>query len=353
MFKKNVAVIFGGCSPEYEVSLNSAVSVVENLDRHLYDVVLVGITKEGSWFRYFGEVDGIKNDTWHLGNKCRAVAFSPDRNSSALLEFYEDRFVTTQIDVVFPVLHGRNGEDGTVQGLLELTGIPFVGCDTLSSSLCMDKDIAHKIAQTAGVRVPPSMTAMKYEGIEEIIKKTETLKYPLFVKPAKAGSSFGITRVKEGSELYEAINEAFRHDIKIVIEEEVEGFEVGCAVLGNDELIIGEVDEIELQQGFFDYNEKYTLASSKIHLPARIDSRTAERVRETALKLYRALCCSGIARVDMFLTPSGNIVFNEINTIPGFTAHSRYPKMLAGIGMSFGEILDKLISLAEKRKSNY
>ncbi len=348
MLKKKVAVIFGGCSPEYEVSLNSAFSVVKNLNRDLYEVVLVGITGEGNWFRYFGEEKAIKNDTWHLDKNCRPAVFSPDRNSSALIEFCEDRFVTTQIDVVFPVLHGKNGEDGTVQGLLELAGIPFVGCGTLSSSLCMDKDLAHKIAQTAGVRVPPSITAMKYTGIEEIIKKTETLRYPLFVKPARAGSSFGITRTGEREELYEAVREAFKHDSKIVIEEGIEGFEVGCAVLGNDELIIGEVDEIELLKGFFDYNEKYTLASSRIHMPARIDLRTAERIKETALKLYKALCCKGFARVDMFLTPAGNIVFNEVNTIPGFTAHSRYPKMLGGIGISFGELLDKLISLAQK-----
>ncbi len=348
MLKKKVAVIFGGCSSEYEVSLKSAVSVIENLNRDLYEVVLVGITKAGNWFRYFGEVEGIKNDTWHLDKSCRSVVFSPDRYSSALIEFCEDRFVTTQIDVVFPVLHGKNGEDGTVQGLLELAGIPFVGCDTLSSSLCMDKDIAHKIAQTAGVRVPPSITAMKYADIEEIIKKTETLRYPLFVKPAKAGSSFGITRVSRQEDLYDAVREAFDHDSKVVIEEGIEGFEVGCAIMGNEELIIGEVDEIELQQGFFDYNEKYSLASSQIHMPARIDLRTAERVKETALKLYKALCCKGFARVDMFLTTSGNIVFNEINTIPGFTAHSRYPKMLGGTGMSFGEILDRLILLAEK-----
>ncbi|MDF2986128.1 MAG: D-alanine--D-alanine ligase [Eubacterium sp.] len=346
MEKRKVAVLFGGCSTEYEVSLKSAASVIDNLNKDLYEIILVGITREGEWFRYFGAVGGIKNDTWHRDKNCRSAVFSPDRNLHALIEFWEDRFVTTQIDVVFPVMHGKNSEDGTVQGLLELAGIPFVGCDTLSSALCMDKDIAHKLAQSAGVRVPPSITAVKYMKITEIIRRTETLRYPLFVKPAKAGSSFGITRVASPEGLYDAIIEAFRHDSKIIVEEGIEGFEVGCAVLGNDELIIGEVDEIELQKGFFDYTEKYNLVSSKIHMPARLDRQTADRIRETAVKLYNTLCCRGFARVDMFLTPAGHIVFNEINTIPGFTAHSRYPKMLAGIGMSFENILDKLIALA-------
>lgn len=310
----------------------------------------MGITKEGKWFRYFGGIEAIKNDTWHLDKSCIPAVFSPDRGQAAFIEFYGDRFVTTQIDVVFPVMHGKNGEDGTLQGLLELAGIPFVGCDTLCSALCMDKDIAHKIAQTAGVRVPPSICADKGMDIFEIERKTENLKYPVYVKPAKSGSSFGITKVGYPGELREAIFEAFRHDSKIVIEEGIDGFEVGCAVLGNSELIIGEVDEIELQQGFFNFNEKYTPASSKIYMPARVDMLTAQRIKDTALKLYNAFGCRGFARVDMFLTTSGKIVFNEINTIPGFTTHSRYPNMLKGIGMSFENILDKLILLAKENK---
>jgi len=346
MNKTRVAVIFGGCSTEYEVSLKSGAAVIENLNKALYDIVLVGITREGNWLRYFGGVEEIMNDTWHLDKDCRPAAFSPDRGRTALLEFCGSGFITTQIDVAFPVMHGKNGEDGTLQGLLELAGIPFVGCGTLSSALCMDKDTAHKLAQISGVRVPPSITAEDYVDIRDIIKRTETLRYPMFVKPARAGSSFGITKAGYPEELYDAITEAFRHDSKIVIEEAVEGFEVGCAVLGNNELTVGVVDEIELRQGFFDYREKYTLASSKIHLPARIDGQTAERIRETALRLYRALGCKGFARVDMFLTPTGNIVFNEINTIPGFTAQSRYPRMLEAAGINFEEVLDRLINLA-------
>lgn len=349
MDKKKVAIIFGGCSTEYEVSLQSSASVIEHISKDLYEIIAIGITREGNWFRYYGEIENIRNNTWHQDQECRAVVLSPDRSLHGIVEFYEDKFAITSIDVAFPVLHGKNGEDGTVQGLLELAGIPFVGCDTQSSALCMDKDMAHRIAQSAGVRVPPSITATNSMAIPQIISKTETMKYPLFVKPARAGSSFGITRVCHQEELYAAISEAFKHDLKIVIEEGIEGFEVGCAVLGNDELIVGEVDEIELQHGFFDYTEKYSLITSKIHMPARIDVPTARRVRDTAMTLYKALGCRDFSRVDMFLTPNGEIVFNEINTIPGFTAHSRYPNMLGGIGMSFGEIVERLIKLAIER----
>lgn len=346
MHKTKLAIIFGGYSSEYEVSLKSAASVIEHLNRDLYKIILIGITKKGDWFRYYGDTEKIANDTWFSEKDCVPVVITQSRNLPGLIEFHEDEFTTTTIDVAFPILHGKNGEDGTVQGLLELAGIPFVGCDTLSSALCMDKDFAHRIALNAGVKVPASITATKSMSIQDIVNKTEVLKYPLFIKPAKAGSSFGITRVCYQDELHSAIGLAFEHDSKVVIEESIDGFEVGCAILGNDQLIVGEVDEIELQKGFFDYKEKYTLESSKIHMPARIDKITKEKIQNTALALYEALGCSGFARVDMFLTPNGNIVFNEINTIPGFTSHSRYPSMLAGIGISFEEILDKLIRLA-------
>lgn len=349
MEKKILAVIFGGCSKEYEVSLQSAASIIEHLNINIYEIILIGITRTGEWFRYSGRVDNIKNDTWHTDSNCRQVVFSPGRSRHCLLELDNGRYFETGIDVVFPILHGKNGEDGTIQGLLELAGIPFVGCGTLSSAICMDKDVAHQLAHAAGVSVPISVAAAECMDMGEIVKKAEALKYPLFVKPAKAGSSFGITRVCCKDELEEAITEAFRYDGKIVIEEGIEGFEVGCAIMGNDRLMLGMVDEIELQKGFFDYTEKYTLKTSKIHMPARIDKLTAERIKATAVVLYNALCCRGFARVDMFLTPGGEIVFNEINTIPGFTSHSRYPSMLAGIGLSFENILDKLIELAVEK----
>lgn len=247
--------------------------------------------------------------------------------------------------MVFPVLHGKNGEDGTLQGLFELAGIPVVGCNTLSSALCMDKDRAHKLVSLAGISVPKSVTFNRHRRDEALREVEANLSYPLFVKPVRAGSSFGITKVTECQELDDAVELAFDYDAEVIVEEMIDGFEVGCAVLGIDELTVGRVDEIELSSVFFDYTEKYTLKSSKIYMPARIDAEAEKQIQEAAITIYKVLGCSGFARVDMFYTLSGEIVFNEVNTIPGFTSHSRYPNMMKGIGLSFAQMLDKLIGL--------
>jgi D-alanine---D-serine ligase len=210
----------------------------------------------------------------------------------------------------------------------------------------MDKDVAHRLVQMAGIKTPTSIVLYSPLSDGELSKQTAFSKYPLFVKPANAGSSFGITKVSDQSCLSYAVKVAFQHDRKAIVEEAVDGFEVGCAILGNDTLTIGELDEIELSQGFFDYTEKYTLKSSKIHMPARIDESMADRIKQTAAVIYRALGCRGFARVDLFLTSANEIVFNEVNTIPGLTSHSRYPNMLKGIGMPFQHIVDELIRLA-------
>lgn len=345
MKQKTIAVLFGGNSTEYEVSLQSACSVVESLDPAKYRIILLGITRRGEWLLYRGDIHEIRNDTWSRNEYCVPAVISPDRNTHGILVMEDGGVTTIPVDVAFPVLHGKNGEDGTLQGLLEIAGIPCVGCKTLSSALCMDKDFAHRLVHLAGIKTPNSVVLYSPMHEEELWKQTKHLQYPLFVKPANAGSSFGITKVNQQSELIDAVFLAFEHDEKVVIEEAVDGFEVGCAVLGNEMLTIGEVDEIELSQGFFDYKEKYTLKTSKIHMPARIDSDTADRIRQTAAVIYRALGCKGFARVDLFLTPDNEIVFNEVNTIPGFTAHSRYPNMLKGIGMTFSQIVEELIRL--------
>ena len=346
MEKKTIAVLFGGCSTEYEVSLQSASSVIRNLSPEKYDILLLGITRRGEWKKYNGPVKRIQDNTWMSHPSCVPAVISPDRSTHGILALENGETAAIHIDVAFPVLHGKNGEDGTLQGLLEMAGIPCVGCGTLSSAICMDKDIAHKLMQLSGVKTPPSVVLYSGWSNGELPEITGRLDYPLFVKPACAGSSFGITKVSSPNGLSSAVKAAFQHDRKVVIEQAVEGFEVGCAVLGNDELIIGEVDEIELSDGFFDYTEKYTLKTSKIHMPARIDLDTAARIKQTAATIYRALDCRGLARVDMFLTPEKDIVFNEVNTIPGFTSHSRYPNMLGGIGMTFEKIVDALIRLA-------
>ena len=348
MEKKIIAVLFGGYSTEYDVSLQSAYAVITHMNPDLFDVIMLGITREGNWLRYQGDTSKLLDNTWFADESCTSALLSPNRADHGILEFKKDGVFLIKIDAAFPVLHGKNGEDGTVQGLIELAGIPLVGCDTLSSALCMDKDYAHKIVSLTGIKTPASVVIRKGGSDSELWQLTRNLNYPLFVKPVKSGSSFGITKINNMEYLADAVNTAFLHDTKVVIEENIEGFEVGCAILGTQELMIGEVDEIELNHGFFDYTEKYTLKTSQIHMPARISAETAKRIKETALTIYRELGCSGFARVDMFLTPDETIVFNEVNTIPGFTSHSRYPGMLKGIGLSFENILDKLIRSALK-----
>lgn len=346
MKKITVAVLFGGCSTEYDVSLQSAYSVIDNLNPEKYNIILLGITREGRWLKYSGDIDKIKKNTWQEDSSCVPAIISPDCSTGGILIRGKERVTELRVDVAFPVLHGKNGEDGTAQGLLEMAGIPYVGCGVLSSALCMDKDMAHRLVRLAGIRTPKSIVLYSPVQKEELFKRAENLPYPLFIKPANAGSSFGITKTSGREELARGVKIAFLHDKKVVIEEAISGFEVGCAVIGNDKLTVGEVDEIELSQGFFDYTEKYTLKTSSIHMPARIDKEIAKRIRETAAVIYRTLGCRGLARVDMFLTPENEIVFNEVNTIPGFTMHSRYPSMLGGIGMTFPQIVEELIRLA-------
>ncbi len=346
MQKEKIAVIFGGRSSEYEVSLQSAYAVLENINTEKYEVVPIGITREGKWYHYTGVIEHIPNDTWF--SDCAnliPVAVSQDPAEKGFLELKEGRYSVLKVDMVFPVLHGKNGEDGTLQGIFELADIPLIGCNTLSSALCMDKDRSHKLVEAAGISVPHSVTFNRFGEKDALKVIAAELACPLFVKPVRAGSSYGITKILNMEDLENAIKLAFEHDSEVIVEEAVDGFEVGCAVLGMDELTVGRADEIELSKGFFDYTEKYTLKTSSIHMPARIDAETEKRIQETAVKIYKILGCSGFARVDMFLTPEGKIVFNEVNTIPGFTSHSRYPNMMKGIGLSFGEMLDKLIGL--------
>ncbi len=346
MSKIKLAVLFGGNSTEYEVSLQSSYSVLSNIDQNKYEIIPIGITRGGEWYHYTGSLENIPANKWHEDEtELHPVAFSQSRSHRGFYEFDSDGVKKVSVDLALPVLHGKNGEDGTVQGLFELAGITVVGCNTLSSALCMDKDRAHKLVEAAGIAVPGAVAFKAYdrEAAEREIK--EKFSYPLFVKPVKAGSSFGISKISSEAELKAAIDMAFEHDDEVIVEENIEGFEVGCAVLGLDTLVIGRVDEIELSDGFFDYTEKYTLKSSKIHMPARISPEKEEEIRATAAVIYRTLGCGGFARVDMFLQPDGRIVFNEVNTIPGCTSHSRYPNMMKGIGLSFADMVEKWLSL--------
>ena len=346
-----IAVIFGGCSSEYSISLESAHAVITHMDRERYRPLPVGITREGRWLAYFGETGKIADDTWHQDESCVPAAYSPDRGDHSLLLFRGQETDRISIDAVFPVLHGKNGEDGTIQGLFELTGTPLIGCGTLSSALCMDKDRAHRLVSSAGVDVPRSFLLGRTDDPDEAVCRAEELGFPVFVKPVKAGSSYGITKVPSPEFFGPAVAEAFLHDDQVIVEETIPGFETGCAVMGNEELITGEIDEIELQDGFFDFTEKYNLITSSIHVPARITPEQSQKLKDTAKRIYRALGCSGFARVDMFLTPEGRIVFNEVNTIPGFTAHSRFPNMMKAAGMTFDEIISRAVELALEKQT--
>lgn len=349
MERKKIAVIFGGNSTEYEVSLQSASAVLAHLDTEKYHIIPIGITRKGAWYHYTGDLDKITDNTWILEEKnLHPVLFFPDPSVKGFLEFKENAYQVLKTDLVFPVLHGKNGEDGRLQGIFEMAGVPVIGCGTLSSALCMDKDRAHKLVSLAGIAAPKSVVLQGFCREERIREIRETLTCPVFVKPVRAGSSFGITKVTDMSRLEDAIELAFEHDNEVIVEEAIPGFEVGCAVMGRDKLTVGRVDEIELSSGFFDFTEKYTLKTSKIHMPARIDAEAEKRIQNAAVRIYRALGCQGFARVDMFYTPGGEIVFNEVNTIPGFTSHSRFPNMMKGIGLSFSEMLDRLVELYDE-----
>lgn len=371
MKKQNILIFFGGCSSEYSVSLSSASGVILNLDKTKYNPVTVGITEKGKWYYYTGSVEKILNNTWMNEQDCTPAVLSPNRGENCLLLLKESGVERISVDAALPVLHGRNGEDGTLQGLIELAGIPLAGCGALSSALCMDKDRAHRIVSLSGIRVPKALVlnasvsksvasplgnssesaAVTKEQLSAARNFADKTGYPLYVKPVKAGSSYGVTKVNCSDELAPALSLALQYDNQVLLEENIEGFEVGCAVLGSPmnastELITGEVDEIELSGGFFDFTEKYTLKTSAIHVPARISPEKSAELKEAAKRIYRALGCSGFARVDMFLTPAGEIVFNEVNTIPGFTEHSRYPGMMRAAGYSFQEVLTKIIEQA-------
>ena len=286
--RKKIAVIFGGCSPEYIVSLQSAYAVISHMDREKYEPVPVGISSDGAWYWFQGEAEKIESDTWCNETDCTPAAVSPDRRENCLLLFSRERIRKMHIDAAFPVLHGKNGEDGTVQGLLELAGIPVAGCGTLASALCMDKDRAHKLAAVEGIRTPKSFVFGRNMDMGTAAVKAAEIGYPLFVKPVKAGSSYGVAKVYDAEGLPGAVESAFAYDEKVIIEEGVTGFEVGCAVMGEDVLTVGEVDEIELSDGFFDFEEKYTLKTSAIHVPARIPSEKVEEIKRTAKKRWTA-----------------------------------------------------------------
>lgn len=351
MSKLSVCVLFGGISPEHEVSLRSAESVLNHMDPEKYNIYPVGITKSGNWMLY-GSDDYSKLPTgeWQSCKANRKATISPIRGQG-LLSFEGDCVVRERIDVVFPVLHGENGEDGAVQGLLQLAGIPCVGPDVAASAACMDKCMTKLVAGNAGIRQAAwqLVTRQALHANEEAVldRVEQQFSYPVFVKPAGTGSSVGVSKARDRSALLRALHQAVQFDKKVLVEEYICGHEVEVAVLGNETPVASCCGEIDAGADFYDYDAKYLSDCSQLYIPARISEQAAELVRETAVKVYLALGCRGLSRVDFFVTFDGEeVVFNEINTIPGFTSISMYPKLFEASGIPYSRLIDELIGLA-------
>ncbi|MGY0390414.1 D-alanine--(R)-lactate ligase [Nocardioides sp. WG-D5] len=344
MSKPKVGIIFGGVFEEHPVSVKSAQEVARHLDTDRYEPYWIGITKSGDWRLCDGP-----DPSWEDGAH-RPVVLSPDRSVHGLLVLDQDdhggSYETIRLDVVLPVLHGKLGEDGAIQGLFELSGIPYVGCDVQSSALCMDKSLAYTVVAEAGIPTPTFWTLYPGDEIDPGV-----LPYPVFVKPARSGSSFGVSKVSSAAGLDEAIATARQYDEKVLIEEGVVAEEIGCAILGNGaDLVTGEVDHVALSHGFFKIHQEDAPETGSENatfiVPADIPAEAQELVKTEAQRVYRALGCRGLARVDMFLKADGTVVLNEVNTLPGLTSYSRYPRMMAAAGISMTELLDRAITLA-------
>ncbi len=354
MAKKRVAVIFGGKSSEHEVSRMSSTMVINVLNRDKYDVVAVGITKQGRWYLYEGDVALIKDGSWETSGKTVEAVISPDPQTHGLIINRDGKTEIMHIDAVIPALHGKNGEDGTIQGLLTMAEIPFVGCGCMASAACMDKAVTNTILEQNGIPQARFVWFYSYmwnEDSDSCIKAVEeTCGYPCFVKPCNAGSSVGISKCKNREQLCEAVDKASLHDSKLLVEEGIDGMEIECAVLGNEHPFSSTVGEVVPAAEWYDYDAKYNNDESELHIPARLPDSVTDRVKELAVKAYRTLGCEGLSRVDFFVRKSdGAIMLNELNTLPGFTPISMYAKLMEFDGISNGELVDRLLDLAFER----
>lgn len=350
MKKWNVGVLFGGISPEHAVSLRSAESVLNNLDPEKYNIYPIGITRDGRWYLYGGtDYSRLPGGEWEECEENIPVAISPVRGQGMLC-FSEGEVGSVQLDVVFPVLHGENGEDGAVQGLMQLAGIPCVGPDVAASAVSMDKSLTKLVVDHIGQPQADWMLVHREElhrRMEGVLAQLQQhFAFPMFVKPAGTGSSVGVSKVSDAISLQAALLTAAEYDDKILVEEFIRGKEVEVAVMGNGSPIASVCGEIDSGAEFYDYDAKYITDTSVAYIPARIGETVAEQVRDAAVKIYGALGCRGLSRVDFFVTDDGRYVFNEINTLPGFTSISMYPKLFEASGVSYAQLLDQLLSLA-------
>jgi len=351
MKKLSVCILFGGISPEHEVSLRSAESVLNNIDHDKYNVFPVGITREGDWILYGGEdYSKLPTGEWKSCPENRRAAISPVRGQG-LLSFEGDCVVRERIDVVFPVLHGENGEDGAMQGLLQMAGIPYVGPHVAASAAAMDKTMTKLIVDNVGVPQAAWQLVRRGELENRMENTLDSLqlrfRYPMFVKPAGTGSSVGVSKAADREALRNALLAAAKFDEKILVEEFIHGREIEVAVMGNENPVASICGEIDSGAEFYDYDAKYLTDTSTAYIPARIPDDVEETVREAAVKVYTAMGCQGLSRVDFFVTYEENrVVFNEINTLPGFTSISMYPKLFAASGIPYPQLIDELIGLA-------
>ena len=349
MSKQNLAVIFGGQSSEHEISCMSASNIIQCIDAQRYNIILVGITKEGHWVEA-ADLNAVQDGSWRQSKT--SIVLSPDATRKGLYRMSEDEKVQfVHLDVIFPVLHGLYGEDGTVQGLFKLAGIPFVGCGLFASAAGMDKLYTKIIVDTLGIRQAKYVPVYKEElpKMDEVVARVESaLEYPVFVKPSRAGSSKGVNKAANREQLKNALIEAADNDRKILVEETIIGREVECAVLGNLDVKASGVGEILSADEFYDFDAKYYNSESKTLVDPPMPENMREQIREDAVKIFMALDGRGLSRVDFFLTESG-VVFNEINTLPGFSAISMYPMLWEAQGIPKKELVQKLIDLAFER----
>ena len=351
MKKLSVCVLFGGMSPEHEVSLRSAESVLNNINKEKYNVFPVGITRDGDWIIYGGkDYSELPAGTWMNNPANRRGTISPIRGQG-LFCFDGDCVVRERIDVVFPVMHGENCEDGAIQGLLQLAGIPYVGPHISASAVAMDKTLTKLVVDQAGV--PQAAWHLVRSGelqhhMDHVVAALEAkFNYPMFVKPAGTGSSVGVSKAADRTALEKALWDAAKFDKKILVEEFIHGREIEVAVLGNESPAASICGEIDSGAEFYDYEAKYVTDTSTAYIPARISEDVEEQVRELAVQVYSAIGCQGLSRVDFFVTYEDNrIVFNEINTLPGFTSISMYPKLFAASGIPYSQLIDELLQLA-------
>lgn len=351
MKKSTVVVLFGGQSSEHEVSCMSAANMIAALDEEKYDVLPVGITKKGNWRICHGSVDAIREGRWEPYSV--DAILSPDASRKSLLKLVGGKYKEIPVDVVIPALHGAWGEDGTVQGLLELAQIPYVGCGVLSSAVSMDKvytKLIAKAAKSPWAKFSWCERRFLAETKEKVMDQAEEkLGYPCFVKPANSGSSVGVSKAKNREELEKALFYAAKYDRKVIMEEAIDGREFECAVLGNEDKHISGIGEIVTTAEFYDYDAKYHNALSCTIIPGEVEAEALARCRKISEKIYHAVDASGLARVDFFMEKSGRVLFNELNTMPDFTSISMYPMLWEEEGMSRTELMDRLIALALER----